>query len=230
MLNQNLQSEAYYFDTATKVIADGTQNIKVFYNLSWSTLYKPEKTHPYKIKLTPYNDEDDIVIENHMGFWQSPQDVWYKKIELVRESPVSEDPDTDLAGVITYQTVEVSNNEGEAFSGSTLAKRLDYYLKNTKTIFLTVPGGMSLSTALGDNEVYDFYDVQYCLEDGSIKDENVEETDKKNEIKFGNDSVQATTNWATHVPVNYDTTITKGDNVRLDVYLRYWTGEPGERL
>lgn len=224
MLKQNLQSEAYYFDTAATVIADGTQNIKVFYNLSWGILYKPEKTHPYKIKLTPYNGEDDIVIENHMGFWQSPQDVWYKKIELVRESPISEDPDTDLAGVITYQIVEVSNNEDEAFSGSTLAKRLDYYLKNTKTIFLTVPGGTQLSDALGDKEVYDFYDVQYCLEDGSVKDET------KNQIMFDNDSVQATKNWVTHVSVNYDTEITKGDNVRLDVYLRYWTGEPGERL
>ena len=224
MLNQNLQSEAYYFDTTEKVIADGTQNVKVFYNLSWGILYKPEKTHPYKIKLTPYNDEDDIVIENHMGFWQSPQDVWYKKIELVREFPVSQEPDTDLAGVITYQTVEVANNEGETFSGSTLAKRLDYYLKNTKTIFLTVPGGMQLSTALGNKEVYDFYDVQYCLEDGNVEGES------KNQIEFGNDSIQATTNWATHVPVNYNTKITKGDNVRLDVYLRYWTGEPGERL
>ena len=225
MLNQNLQSEAYYFDTAAKVIADGAQNIKVFYNLSWGILYKSEKTHPYKIKLTPYNDEDDIVIENHMGFWQSPQDVWYKKIELIREPLVSEDLDTDLAGVITYQTVEVSNNEGEAFSGSTLAKRLDYYLKNTKTIFLTVPGGTELSEVLGDKEVYDFYDVQYCLEDGSVKDES------KNQITFGYDSIQvSTTNWAIHVPVNYNTKITKGDNVRLDVYLRYWTGEPGERL
>ena len=228
MLDQKLQSKTYQFDTHTTILADGTKEIKVFYNLSWGILYKYKTDHPYTLVLTLYNGEI-VEITNHTGFWQSPQDVWYKKIELKRaQVPAAADTDTDLAGVITFQSVEVYNSSDDEiqYSSITLANKLDYYLKNTKTLFLTVPAGVSLEEALGGKQVYDFYDFQYCLENG------LESTDEdQNWIQFGADTEQITVfDWVKHAPVDYYTVITNGNTVRLDVYLRYWAGEPGERL
>ena len=226
MLSYQLQTKTYGFGDSTKIIAesDGTS---VFYNLTWSRIYELN-THPFKLRLTSYGKVPRIEeIENHNGFWSSPQDVWYSKIELIRTDGKPAAADDNIAGVISFCTEKVENANIK-LSNQTKSSRFEYIMKNTKKAFLTVPAGKQLEdvlATLGSKGIYEYYGAQYCRQNGA------NETEDENKIQIWGNNEVAAQSWVTVLPHSATSQmITKGDNVRLDVYLRYWTAKPGELI
>lgn len=232
MLNYQLQTVSYGPNIKTSVIADGN-GVGLFYNLSWDIIYS-QTPHPIKLRLTSYGRSPETVeILNTNGFWHSPQDVRYSKIEIINMAPETAAAD-EILGIINYCSEIIALEEtNKKLSNATKTSRLEYIVKNTKTILLSVPAGKQLDEILqsiGSKGIYEYYGAQYCRQDKTIEDDP-ENDSYPNSIQIWGNNTTAAQEWNMVLPsTSTSQTIVKGDNVRLDVYLRYWTAEPGEMV
>lgn len=145
-----------------------------------------------------------------------------------------------LYGMITYQTIAADEKTEE----NTSPTAWEYFLNNTELRLFTIPAREAYSDYVDPKYVYEYIEFFYTVDkiDSELISELVssnEEVQRQdtglgdNQLRIGGTILTAQSEWNSSIPgkaIPYNAIIEKGKNVRVDVYLRYWTGEPGVRV
>ena len=182
---------------------------KVAHSIIWEQdIQYVEKS---RLILTPYNGDTEKIYYNVSGKLELPGDVYYSKIEI-------ESLDSEAAGIIIYEEITSTQIEQKDLSV------WENFLNNTRLQLFTISGQDQLFDLIPKEKIYEYVVLFYTTENN---------TSDNNKLSINNSEYfAAPAHWAA-IPgkaIDYNANISKEDNVRLDVYLRYWVDEPGERV
>lgn len=93
---------------------------------------------------------------------------------------------------------------------------------------ITIPAGIDFHEIIDNTRVEEYVDLFYTLDKPIIDSEQPSEIPNDQLIIEGFEPFVAKENWSAAVPgrlINPEAIITKGENVRIDVYVKYWTTE-----
>lgn len=200
-----------YITTGRKTIFEFSElHKKVAHSIIWEQ--DVQYVEKGRVILTPYNDNMEKIYYNISGKLELPRDIYYSKIEI--ESIDG----SEITGVIVYEEIVSTQIEQKDLSA------WENFLNNTRLQLFTVSGKDQLFDLVPKEKIYEYVVLFYTTENN---------TDSNNKLFINHSTYSAVpAHWAA-IPgeaINYNANISKEDNVRLDVYLRYWVDEPGERV
>ena len=230
----NEQNEYIIFDK--KIPSEDGSTKAVAYNITWeqNTLFSEYAV----LYLTAFGSDEEKPFYNIAGIYNFPQDIYYSKIriEIINRSAIEDLSNGEIGGIIDFYGQITFQTISEEFVKPIEDEKWKYFLENTKLALFTVPAGQQLFDIIEKDKIYEYVELFYTLE-GSIPLPMTQviaaEEDLKNKLYINDNVYEAKENWSAAIPgkaIPYAAQITKEDNVRLDVYLRYWVGEKGEHL